>query len=215
LLEDILRECDGEEKRPFLSRLKAGILRSKPIRERIIICIYHLRVQKGKLELLILKIRKRDRELFGRCIDAQGTRDGDRATMYAEACHEIRTIFKIVFHCKLALEQVILRLETVEIFTDLASSIIIPVSLVREVRGKLSGILPLMSSQLGDVASELEDMVRAAGRVESTPAGTTSLTEEARIILEEARVVVEAKAKEVFPDLELPASSLDLEPEPA
>ena len=137
MLEDVFRECDGEEKRPFLSRLKAGILRSKPIRESIIFCIYRLRVQKGKLELLILKIRKRDRELFGRCIDARATRDESRAAMYAEACHEVRTIFKIVFHCKLALEQVILRLETVEIFTDLAASIIIPVSLVREVKGCL------------------------------------------------------------------------------
>jgi division protein CdvB (Snf7/Vps24/ESCRT-III family) len=214
LLEDILRECDGEEKRPFLSRLKAGLLRSKPIRERIILCIYRLRVQKGKLELLILKIRKRDRELLGRCVDAQVTRDGGRATMYAEACHEVRTIFKIVFHCKLALEQVILRLETVEIFTDLAASIIIPVSLVREVKGKLSGILPLMADHLGDIASELEGMIQAAGRVESTPVGVSSITEEAKVILEEARVMVEAQVKEVFPDLESAAYSPNREPEP-
>jgi len=215
LLEDILRECDGEENRPFLSRLKARILRSKPVRERIILCIYRLRVQKGKLELLILKIRKRDRELFCRCIDSQAMRDGGRATMYAEACHEVRTIFRIVFHCKLALEQVILRLETVEIFTDLAASIIIPVSLVREVKGKLSGILPSMAGRLGDIASELEDMLQAAGQVESTPVGVSSLTEEARVVLEEARVVVEAKAKEIFPDLESAASSPNREPEPA
>jgi division protein CdvB (Snf7/Vps24/ESCRT-III family) len=122
LLEDILRECDEEERRPLLSSLRRAIFGSKPVKERILLCIYRLKTLKGKLELLILRIRKRDRELLNRCIDAQRIGDQSRAKMYAEATHEIRTIFKIVFHCKLALEQVILRLETVEMFTDLTSS---------------------------------------------------------------------------------------------
>jgi division protein CdvB (Snf7/Vps24/ESCRT-III family) len=210
LLEDILRECDEEERRPLLSSLRRAIFGSKPVKERILLCIYRLKTLKGKLELLILRIRKRDRELLNRCIDAQRIGDQSRAKMYAEATHEIRTIFKIVFHCKLALEQVILRLETVEMFTDLTSSIVIPVSLVKEVRGKLSGILPSVAHQLGEVASELEDLIKAAGRVEYTPESASNLTEEAKIILEEARVLVEVKAKEVFRNIEQPT---DLEVE--
>ncbi|MEM2941885.1 MAG: hypothetical protein QXT81_00445, partial [Candidatus Bathyarchaeia archaeon] len=64
MLEEILRECDGEERKPLLSRLRTRIFGSKPIKKRIVLCIYRLRVLKGKLELLILRIRKRDRELL-------------------------------------------------------------------------------------------------------------------------------------------------------
>jgi hypothetical protein len=53
-------------------------------------------------------------------------------------------------------------------------------------------------------------LIKAAGRVEYTPESASNLTEEAKIILEEARVLVEVKAKEVFRNIEQPT---DLEVE--
>jgi len=202
LLEDILREWDGEEKKPILTRLKEKVLKPRSLRERVIFCIYRLKVQKDKLEIVILKLKRRDKEFLGKCVEAKMAKDEGRASIYANECHQIRKIFKVVFYCKVTLEQVVLRLETVEILSDLAASIVIPVNLVKEIKNRLSFFLPSISYQLGEIASELEDMVLVAGRVESKPFEVSSLTEEAKVILEEARVVVEARTKEAFPDLD-------------
>jgi division protein CdvB (Snf7/Vps24/ESCRT-III family) len=210
LLQDLLREWDSEEKKPFFTRLKGKLLKSRPLRERIVYCIYRLKVQRDKLEIVVLKVKRRDSEIFGRCVDAQTRKDDARASIYASECHEIRKIFKIIFHCKLTIDQVILRLETIEIFANIAGSMVIPVNLVREMKNKLSGLLPSISSHLGEIASELEDIVLTAGEAETKTIDVSSLTEEAKTILEEAQLLVEEKIKDILPDLP-EESTLELE----
>jgi division protein CdvB (Snf7/Vps24/ESCRT-III family) len=215
LLKDTLREWDREDQKPLLTRLKGKVLRSRPLRERIIFCIYRLRIQKDRLEIVILKLKRRDGEVFGKCVEAKMRKDEARASIYAEERHEVRKLFKIVCHCKLRIEQAMLRLETIEIFSGLAASVIIPMSIIKEIRSKLAGILPSVSSQIGEVASELEDIVVVAGRAEPSNVEVSSLTDEANLILEQAQAIVEAKTKEVFPDLldeQVPQPDRELEP---
>lgn len=215
MLKDILREWDREDHKPLLTRLKGKVLRSRPLRERIIFCIYRLTIQKDRLEIVILKLKRRDGEIFGKCVEAKMRKDEARASIYAEERHEVRKLFKIVYHCKLRIEQAILRLETIELFSGLAASVIIPMSIIKEIRSKLAGILPSVSSQIGQVASELENIVVVAGGAEPSNIEVSSLTDEASLILEQAQAVVEEKTKEVFPDLldeQVPELDRELEP---
>jgi division protein CdvB (Snf7/Vps24/ESCRT-III family) len=115
----------------------------------------------------------------------------------------------------LTIEQVILRLETFEIFADLAAAIIIPVNLIKEVKTKLFMILPTLSGQIGRIAYELEDICQVTGNIEPLHVEAANLTEEAMIILEEAKVTVEARAKEIFPEIQqsqVSSQSQELEP---
>lgn len=204
MLEAMLKEWDGEEKpthRLSIFRIFRPETRSRNLRERITICIHTLKVQKEKLEIIIFRLKRKDREFFDKCVKAQIARDDARAKIYADECLQIRKIFRIVLHCKIALEQVILRLETIEIFIDLAGAISIPIHLIYEVRERISGILPSVSSQLGKVAADLEEIVVVAGRVRHIPLEATGATEEARNILEEARMIVEERVKRILPDL--------------
>ncbi|MGQ9543069.1 MAG: Snf7 family protein [Candidatus Bathyarchaeia archaeon] len=201
MLEDMLREWDGEERKPIIKSLRSGIFRPKSLRERLILCIHRLKVQREKLEIIIFRLRRRDKEFLNKCVDAQMVNDKARAKMYAEECLQTRKIFRIVLHCKIALEQVILRLETIEIFIDLAGAISIPINLIYEVRDRISGLLPSVSSQLGKVASELEEIVTVTGKIRHIQIETSEVTEEASSILEEARAIVEEKAKKILPDL--------------
>ncbi|MEM3381038.1 MAG: Snf7 family protein [Candidatus Bathyarchaeia archaeon] len=212
MLEAMLREWDGEEKSTHrLSRLRIfrSETRSRSLRERITLCIYTLRVQKEKLEIIIFRLKRRDREFFDKCVNAQIVKDEARAKIYAEECLQTRKIFRIVLHCKIALEQVILRLETIEIFIDLAGAISIPIHLIYEVKERISSILPSVSSQLGKVADELEDIVVVAGKIRHTPLEVSETTEEAKGILEEARAVVEEKVKRILPDI--PTEDVEME----
>jgi division protein CdvB (Snf7/Vps24/ESCRT-III family) len=175
--------------------------KSKSFRKRVYYSIYYLKVQQEKLERIVFRLNRRHDECYDKCVHAKNKNDDDRASIYAEECDQVKKIVKIVVYCKLALEQVILRLETVWIFSDLATTMSIPINLLRDVKNRLTCILPSFSSHMGKIASELEEMVEMTGQIASAPSETSNLTEEASAILEQASLVVEARSQEVLPDV--------------
>jgi len=201
LLDDILRNWDQEANSNLISQIKGKMGRSKSFRKRVIYSIYYLKIQQERLEKIVFRLNRRHEECFDKCVHAKNKNDSDRASIYAEECDQVKKIVKVVVYCKLALEQVILRLETVWIFSDLATSMSIPINLLRDVKDRLTCILPSFSSHMGKIASELEEMVEMTGQIASAPSETSNLTEEASAILEQASLVVEARSQEVLPDV--------------
>lgn len=201
MLDDILRNWDQEANSNLISQIKGKMDRSKSFRKRVIYSIYYLKIQQERLEKIVFRLNRRHEECFDKCVHAKNKNDSDRASIYAEECDQVKKIVKVVVYCKLALEQVILRLETVWIFSDLATSMSIPINLLRDVKNRLSCILPSFSSHMGKIASELEEMVEMTGQIASAPSETSNLTEEASAILEQASLVVEARSQEVLPDV--------------
>src|SRR3990170_585178 len=102
----------------FLSKIRGIFDRKAPLRERIALCIYRLRNQKAKIATLAARMEQRDREFFSKCVVAQMAKDSVRASMYANECAEVRKMARLTLRCEFALEQIILRLETVEEFGD-------------------------------------------------------------------------------------------------
>ncbi|TRO61096.1 hypothetical protein E2P64_01525 [Candidatus Bathyarchaeota archaeon] len=201
MLDDILRNWDQEANSNLISQIKGKMGRSKSFRKRVIYSIYYLKIQQERLEKIVFRLNRRHEECFDKCVHAKNKNDSDRASIYAEECDQVKKIVKVVVYCKLALEQVILRLETVWIFSDLATSMSIPINLLRDVKDRLTCILPSFSSHMGKIASELEEMVEMTGQIASAPSETSNLTEEASAILEQASLVVEARSQEVLPDV--------------
>jgi division protein CdvB (Snf7/Vps24/ESCRT-III family) len=175
--------------------------RSKSFRKGIMYSIYYLKIQQERLERIVFRLNRRHEECFDKCVHAKNKSDNERASIYAEECDQVKKIVKIVVYCKLAIEQVILRLETVWIFSDLATSMSIPINLLKDVKDRLYCILPSFSSHMGKIASELEDMVKMTGQIVSETHETSNLTEEANAILEHASLVVEARSQEVLSDV--------------
>ena len=211
MLDDILQNWDQEANRNWISQIKGKMGKSKSFRQRVFYSVYYLKDQQEKLEKIVFRLNRRHDECHDKCVHAKNKNDNDRASIYAEECDQVKKIVKVVIYCKLALEQVILRLETVWIFSDLSTSISIPINLLNDVKDKLSCILPSFSSHMGKIASELEDMVQITGQIASEPNETSNLTEEANAILEQASLVVEARSQEVLPDVpEEPDKELEM-----
>ncbi|WP_455368623.1 hypothetical protein [[Eubacterium] cellulosolvens] len=201
MLDDILRNWDQEANINPISIIKGKMGKSKSFRQRVVYSIYYLKIQQEKLEKIVFRLNRRHEECFDKCVHAKNKNDNDRASIYAEECDQVKKIVKVVVYCKLVLEQVILRLETVWIFSDLATSMSIPINLLRDVKDRLSCVLPSFSSHMGKIASELEEMVEMTGQIASAPNETSNLTEEASAILEQASLVVEARSQEILPDV--------------
>src|SRR5207248_8824508 len=111
-----LKNWDRGQKEPLLSKLTERVHHQEPLKERISQCIYRLRVQQNRLEGANLKTQQHDKSLFNKCVQAQMAKDTARSTMYANEIAEIRKMARITMRSELALEQVVLRLETIQVF---------------------------------------------------------------------------------------------------
>jgi division protein CdvB (Snf7/Vps24/ESCRT-III family) len=133
------------------------------MKERIEHTSFRLQAQHQKLEQMYSRIQQRDRELFQRCVGAQASNDSGHARIYANECAELRKIAKIVLGSQLALERVILRLETVSEFGTIMSQIAPVMDIVKETKSKIAGVVPQVANELDEINNLLGDLTEETG----------------------------------------------------
>jgi len=161
-----------------------------PLKERIDQALYRLGTQKEKLEHMSSRLQQRDKEMFQRCIGAQLSKDNAHAALYANECAEIRKMAHITLSSELALERVVLRLQTIEEFGDIMAQIAPVIGVVRETRGRIAGVIPEVATETGEVQDQDLDL--------------TASSSEAKKVLEESNIIASQQIKERFPELPLP-----------
>ncbi|WP_455367544.1 Snf7 family protein [[Eubacterium] cellulosolvens] len=175
--------------------------RGLDIKERLNTTVIRLKSQLDKLEFATDKIDKHDQKLFQKCVESQVSKDRARAIMYANECAELRRIMKTTLSCKLALEQVTLRLETVSKFNEIGSLMSPVGSVVNSVKDQLSGIMPEVSYELGEIYQNLDSMATDFGEVTEFSETSSVGGEEATSIIQEATAIAEQRIKDKFPDV--------------
>lgn len=188
-----------------LSGSIAQTIRKDPLKEKITKTIYNLSTIQHRLEDSHLRIDQKHKTMFNKCVQAQETKNSQVAVMYANECAQVRKIAQTLVTSKLALEQVVLRLETVRDFGDIAAEIMPAASVVRTIKGRLAGVIPEVSMQLGSISQTLDSMVLEAGEATGQTWNTMASGDDAERILSEASTIAEQKVREGFPDM--PASS--------
>jgi division protein CdvB (Snf7/Vps24/ESCRT-III family) len=175
-----------------------------PLKERVDQALYRLGTQKEKLEHMSSRLQMRDKEMFQRCIGAQLSKDNGHAALYANECAEIRKMAHITLSSELALERVVLRLQTIEEFGDIMAQIAPVIGVVRETRGRIAGVIPEVASELGEVNEMLSDMSLETGQVQDQDLDMQASSSEARKVLEESNLIASQQMKERFPELPVP-----------
>ena len=74
-------------------------------------------------------------------------------------------------------------------------------SIVKETKSKIAGIVPQVATELGEVNGILSDLTFEAGEVTSTELPIEASDAEAKKVLEETGVIAEQKLRDHFPDL--------------
>ena len=186
-----------------------------PLKERIEHASFRLHVQLEKLEHMYTRLHQRDTDLFQRCVGAQVSNDLGHSRIYANECAEIRKIAQVVLGSQLALEKVILRLETVEEFGTIMSQIAPVMGIVKETKSKIAGIVPQVANELEEVNNMLGDLTYETGEVTANTLPIETTDGEARKVLEETGLIAEQKLHEHFPDLPTLETTQVAVPEPA
>jgi len=200
-LSKVERDWDAEHRRSIFGRIEEKVRHKTPLRERIEHAIFRLKVQLEKLEQTTSKLQQRDKEMFQRCVGAQAGHDTEHAAMYANECVEIRKMATTMISSQMAIEQVVLRLQTIEEFGEVLVQMAPIMGIVRETRGRLEGVIPEVAGELGNINSLLNDTLVETGAVAPTGPEIETSSEEARMILDEATTLAEQRMKDRFPEL--------------
>ncbi|HXZ97786.1 MAG TPA: Snf7 family protein, partial [Candidatus Acidoferrum sp.] len=147
------------------------------------------------------RMQQHDKEMFDKCVRAQVSKDNARASMYANECAQIRKMAKVTLQCQLALMQAALRLETAREFGNIASMMAPVASVVRSVQGHITGIIPEVGFELGEIGEALNNVVCDVGGPLGSDSVIQASSEGAQKILSEANALAEQRIQQHFPEL--------------
>jgi len=179
-----------------------------PLREVIGKSMRNLRFQQNRIEQVSFKLKKRGKALFQTCIHALKGKNKDRATMCANEIAEIKRLIKFLYNVELAIERVILRLETISELNDIIMDLKPALSILQSVSKQLFEVLPDVSSELNrvnDVINETLYSTRATADGLAIPVNKT--TQGGEEVLEEVSSFLEREISERFPE---PPVSVDI-----
>lgn len=187
-------------KKPFRSKI-VDKMHPVSLKERITQTNYRLKMVTRKLENSRIRTEQKHKNLFKKCVLAQEKKEQSTAIMYANECGQVRKMAQIILASQHALEQVILRLETVSDFGDVAAEVMPAAQIINAVKGHLAGVIPEVSLQLSNISGTLDSLVMEAG--EATGQSWTSIAsgEESERILAEASTIADQKIRDGFPTL--------------
>lgn len=204
-----LKNWERGQSQPILSRIGEHVRHQEPLKERISQVIYRLRVQQNRLEGANLKTQQHDKALFDKCVQAQMSKDSARSTMYANEIAEIRKMAKITLRSELALEQVVLRLETIQEFGDVAATMGPIAGVVSAIKNQVQGVIPQVGYELGEISEALNGVVIEVGEATGQSYDFEASGTEAQKILTEANTVADTRMHEKFPELPSPAGAFE------
>ena len=184
-----------------LSQKIAGTLHPSPLKNQLSQTVYRLNVIQKRLNDARLRMERKHQTLFTKCVRSQEAKDSASATMYANECAQVRKMTQTILTSGLALEQVTLRLETIKDFGDVATAIMPTAAVVQHIQGRLAGVLPDVSMQLGMIGNALDAVVLETGQTLNQSWSAVPAGEEAETILAEASAIAEQKMKDTFPQL--------------
>ena len=153
-----------------------------------------------KLKSLSEGLKRRDQKFFAKCIEAELADNHTRAIIYANECAELRKFARIVIGSELALEQAVLRLQTINKLGDVLVAVTPIIEIVEETKGRLVNTIPSVANKLSEINSMLTSSFSEMRSMDSLK-DVSNNSGEATKILQEANLSAEEKIRERFPKL--------------
>jgi len=160
-----------------------------------------IQAQIQKLDRESQRMAERDKSLFAKVVDSYQKHDTPHANIYAGELAELRKMQKTMLNAKLALDQIVMRIEAVSEMGDLAFTLLPVIGVMRDVMTGMTSVNPQIAKEMGDISNLLSGIVMDAGATSGMTLNFGSANEDSAKIMEEAATVAEARMKDTFPEL--------------
>jgi division protein CdvB (Snf7/Vps24/ESCRT-III family) len=200
-MSEFVKKWDQQAGVGWAERIREAVRPAGPLKPRLEQAIRAIQVQITKLDATANKLRERDTAIFNKVVSALQKHDTQHASVYANELAEVRKIARLVTQAKMALEQISLRLSTVQELGEIVVTLAPAMGVIRGVKNGLVQVLPEAEKELGDISSLLSSILVDAGQMAGTTLNFEASSEEAERILGEAAAIAEQRMKEKFPEL--------------
>ncbi len=189
----------------FNEQIHGMIRKEPPLKPRIQQSVGKISQTISKISHMHKKLQEKDSKLFSRIVDAQQRHDKTTGKVLANELAEVRKNEKLLGNLKLSLEQVQLRLSTMNELGDAMVTLGPVISTMRSIGPALGRFIP-------QAGSEFEMMSNLLGGMMTDSFGGSfelegSSNEETDSILREAAAVAGNRVGEKFPSVPSPVNS--------
>ncbi len=185
----------------FTTNLKETITPQPPLKNRMNHATKRLQIQIQKLDQTTERFNQKDQTLFKKIVTAYQEHDTAHANIYANELAEIRKMERLIMNSKLALDQIILRLQTCTELGDIVTTLGPAITVLRSVSKGLVGVIPDAENELGDISNMLSGLMFDCGASSGMSLNFNNVNEDASKILAEAAAVAEQKISANLPEL--------------
>lgn len=192
----------------FTEGIREVVTPQIPLKQRLDFAVRRLTMQVNKLDQASERFNQKDRAMFAKLVDAYAKHDTAHANIYANELVEVRKMAKLVMNARLALDQVMLRIQTCTELGDVVSNLGPAISVLRSVGSCMGGVLPEAESELGEIGNMLSGLMFEAGLNTGMSMNFDNVNEDAAKILNEAATVAEQKVSSNFPELPTMAGNI-------
>ena len=192
---------EKQDNQGFGGKVKDSVRTPGPMKPRLDLAVRQIQVQVAKLDSTSTKLRERDNSIFNKVVTSLQKHDTQHASVYANELAEIRKMNKMVTQAKLALEQIVLRLNTITELGDIVVTLTPAMAVMRNVKQGLAGVMPEAEGEIGEISGLLSSILVDAGTVGGYSLNFEAANEDAERILSEASAVAEQRMKEKFPEI--------------
>ena len=195
------------QRKPATSeKIKEKVRTPQPLKPRVEFAKNRIQAQSQKLDTVLHNLRNKENLLFNQVVSNLQKHDIAKSKMLSNELAQTKKTGKMISQIKMAVEQVNLRLESTLSMGDAVESITPAIGALTKVKSGLSGAMPDVDSELGEINGVFNEVLSNAGSIGGT--GTESFEFTARgedidRILSEASAIAEQRAHENLPDVSI------------
>lgn len=190
-------------------RIKGAVRTPQPLKPKIELAKNKIQIQNHKLDTILDKLKGKEKSLFNQVVAHMQIHDMEQGKMLSNELAQVRKTTKMISQLKMALEQIHMRLESTIDIGDVMVAIGPAMGALTRVKSGLSGVMPEVDTELGEINGVFSDIITNAGNMGNASLALDANGEDVDKILAEASAVAEQRMNDNFPDIPLGSFNSD------
>ncbi len=184
-------------------KLRDALRTPKPLKPRIEFAKNRIQLQNQKLDTLLEKLNGKEKSLFNQIVNHLQKHDVQESRVLSNELAQVRKSSEMISQLKTSLEQVHLRLDSTIDVGNVMAALGPAMGSLTNLRSGLSGVMPEVDMQLGEINGVFTDIMTSAAGIKNTSIAYDASSEDVDKILSEAGAVAEQRVNDNFPDIPL------------
>ena len=182
-------------------KIRDTIRTPQPLKPRIEFAKNRIQSQNQKLDTILDKLNGREKSLFNQVVSHMQKHDLQESKVLSNELAQVRKSSKMISQLKTSLDQVHLRLDSTIDVGNVMAAIGPAMGSLTNLRSGLSGVMPEVDTQLGEINGVFTYIMTNAAGIGNTTIAYDANDEDVDKILSEASAVAEQRVNETFPDV--------------